>query len=65
MWCVYGAHLEKEPNRFQLMHDSHPQIYDYVINKLNFKEVLNYLNIPYKKKPTIWDLLEINEDKEL
>ena len=34
MYCMYGVHLEHEPNRFQLMQVTHPQQYDYCINKL-------------------------------
>ena len=32
MYCMYGVHLEHEPNRFQLMQVTHPQQYDYCIN---------------------------------
>ena len=47
MFCMFGAHLEKEPNRFQLMKQTHPQIYDYCINKLGLGHVLDFLNIKY------------------
>lgn len=47
MFCMFGAHLEKEPNRFQLMKQTHPQIYDYCINKLGLGEVLDFLEIKY------------------
>lgn len=48
MFCMFGAHLEKEPNRFQLMKQTHPQIYDYCINTLKLGEVLDFLGIKYK-----------------
>jgi len=48
MWCMFGAHLEKEPNKFQRMKTYHPKIYNYCINKLNLGEVLDYINVPYQ-----------------
>ena len=43
MYCMYGVHLEHEPNRFQLMQVTHPQQYDYCINKLGCGAVLTTL----------------------
>ena len=48
MFCMFGVHLEKEPNRFQKMKNTHPQLYDYCINKLNLKEVLEFIGVPYE-----------------
>lgn len=31
-FCMFGCHLEKEPNRFQRMKITHPRQYDYCIN---------------------------------
>lgn len=47
MFCMYGCHLEKEPNKFQRLAKSHPKIYNYCINKLNIGEVLNFINVTY------------------
>ena len=47
VWCIFGSHLEKEPNRYQRLKITHPQLYDYCINKLNLKEVLDYINVKY------------------
>lgn len=47
MWCMFGSHLEKEPNRFQRMKISHPKQYDYCINKLGLGEVLDYIGVKY------------------
>lgn len=49
MFCMFGVHLEKEPNRFQLMRTSHPKLYDYCINKLGCGKVLDYINVDYGK----------------
>jgi len=50
MWCMFGVHMEEEPNKFQLMQDTHPQIYDYCINKLGCGKVMDYCGIKYKKE---------------
>ena len=31
MYCLFGVHLEEEPNRIQRLADSHPAIYDYIM----------------------------------
>ena len=48
IYCGFGVHLEKEPNRYQRLELTHPQLYNYCMNKLGFKEVCKYMNIPYK-----------------
>ena len=48
IYCGFGVHLEKEPNRYQRLELTHPQLHDYCMNKLGFKEVCKYMNIPYK-----------------
>jgi 3'-phosphoadenosine 5'-phosphosulfate sulfotransferase (PAPS reductase)/FAD synthetase len=47
MFCMFGVHLEKEPNRFQRMALSHPIQNDYCINKLGCGRVLDYIGVPY------------------
>lgn len=47
MFCGYGCHREKEPNRFQKLKETHPKQYDYIINNLGMGEVLDFLNIKY------------------
>lgn len=46
-FCMFGCHLEKSPNKFERMKLTHPQRYDYCINKLNLKQVLDYIHVPY------------------
>lgn len=48
MFCMFGCHLEKEPNRFQRMKETHPRQYDYCMNKLGLKEVLDYIGVNYE-----------------
>lgn len=48
MFCMFGVHLEKEPNRFQRMKETHPKQYDYCMNKLGCKQVLDYIGVKYE-----------------
>ena len=48
MFCMFGVHREKQPNRFQRMAITHPKQYDYCINKLGCGAVLDYLEVPYR-----------------
>ena len=41
MFCMYGLHLERKPNRFDIMKKTHPKQYDYIMNKLNGQHVMN------------------------
>lgn len=61
MFCMFGCHLEKEPNRFQRMKVTHPRQYEYCIcggemvngkwqpNKkgLGLGHVLDYIGVKY------------------
>lgn len=62
IFCGYGCHLEKSPNRFQKLKETHPRQYEYCIgggemidgkwkpNKdgLGLGKVLDYINVPYE-----------------
>ena len=47
MFCMFGVHLEMEPNRFQRMKETHPNQYKYCMEKLGIKDVLDYCGIPH------------------
>lgn len=62
MFCMFGAHLEKEPTRFQRMKETHPKQYAYCMNGgefdeqgmwipnkqgLGLKKVLDFINVKY------------------
>ena len=38
VFCGYGCHLEKEPNRFQQLAITHPQLYDYCMRGGKYDE---------------------------
>ena len=62
IFCMFGCHLEKEPNRFQRLKETHPRQYQYCIgggemvdgkwqpNKegLGLAKVLDYIGVNYK-----------------
>ena len=41
--CMFGVQLEEKPNRFDRMKKHHPKDYDYCMNKLGMKEVLDWV----------------------
>lgn len=48
MFCGFGCHLEKYPNRFQRLAETHPKQYNYIINTLGMGEVLDYIGVEYR-----------------
>lgn len=44
--CPIGAQFES-PNKFQLLKKTDKRAYDFVINELNFKKVLDWFKIKY------------------
>lgn len=49
-FCMFGVHLDPIPNRFQIMQKDQPKMYDYCMNELGIKKVLEYCGIPYEYK---------------
>ena len=61
IFCMFGAHLEKEPNRFQRLRETHPRQYEYCIGGGEFVDgkwqpskdglglgyVLDYIGVKY------------------
>lgn len=50
IFCGFGCHLEKEPNRFQRMKVTHPKLWEYCMKPWNegglgMKEVLEYIGV--------------------
>ena len=48
MFCMYGVHMEKGKNRFQLMKETHSKLWEYCIYKLGLNQVLEYIGVEYK-----------------
>lgn len=61
IFCMFGCHLEKEPNRFQRLKETHPRQYQYCIGGgeyvegilqpskegLGLAKVLDYMGVKY------------------
>lgn len=52
IFCMFGCHLEPEPNRFQRLKQTHPKLYEYGMKDyeeggLGIAKVLDYINVPY------------------
>lgn len=45
IFCGFGCHLEKSPNRFERLKYTHPKQYKYCMEKLGMKEVLDYIGV--------------------
>ena len=50
VFCGFGTHLEKEPNRFQKLKQTHPKLWNYCMKPWNegglgMREVLNYIGV--------------------
>ena len=52
MFCMFGCHLEKAPNRFQRMKKTHPRQYEYCMRPteekgLGLRRVLEYIGVDH------------------
>ena len=50
IFCAFGCYREKEPNRFQRLHETHPKLWEYCMRDwddggLGMKNVLEYINV--------------------
>lgn len=50
IFCAFGAHLEKSPNRFERLKQTHPQLWEYCMKPwdeggLGLKEVCDFVGI--------------------
>jgi 3'-phosphoadenosine 5'-phosphosulfate sulfotransferase (PAPS reductase)/FAD synthetase len=49
IFCCYGVHREKRPNKFDILKKLHPKLYNYCMNDLGIKKVLKYINVDMDK----------------
>ena len=52
VFCLFGITLEKEPNRFQMLKNTHPKLYEYCMREtdkggLGIADVLDYIGISH------------------
>ncbi len=60
VFCGFGAHLESQPNRFQLLEQTHPKLYDYCMEKkgdfgLGMRKPLEMIGVETKYQPTLFE----------
>lgn len=53
VFCMFGVHLDKEPNRFQMLQRTHPDLWRYCMRPyeeggLGLRTVLEYIGVPYE-----------------
>jgi len=53
IFCMFGVHLEPEPNRFQRLQKTHPKLWRYCMKEWNagglgLRSVLEYIGVPYE-----------------
>lgn len=54
IWCLYGVENDGNINKIQMLEKTHPKLHKYCIEKLGYKEVLDYMKIPYKLPSDNW-----------
>jgi len=73
MFCMFGCHLEPEPNRFQRMQVTHPKLWSYctgggqMVNGkwvpnsegLGIGFVLDYIGVRWKNDEGLWPMKEL------
>lgn len=50
--CGFGVHLEGHPNRFERLKESHPNQWNYVVHKLGYDKVLDFIGVSYGQEET-------------
>ncbi|MFA6102208.1 MAG: phosphoadenosine phosphosulfate reductase family protein [Victivallaceae bacterium] len=66
MFCMFGLHLENrrmKNNRFQKMQKTHPQLYEYCMDKLGCRRVCQYMGIPYEYVPE-FEAVDMFDEKD-
>lgn len=60
LFCLFGCHREKTPNRFQRLYHQHPKIYKYCMDGLGLREVMEYVGLDSTPIGKIEDYLLYN-----
>lgn len=59
IYCLFGVHLETEPNRFQMLKQTHPKLWEYGMYQLGLARVLDFMGVEYgaRGQKTLFSLL--------
>jgi 3'-phosphoadenosine 5'-phosphosulfate sulfotransferase (PAPS reductase)/FAD synthetase len=63
IFCPIGCHLD-QADKFKKLAETHPKLYDYVINKLELGKFLDFLGIDYSPHIYIWSTDKPKKNKE-
>lgn len=58
VFCMFGVHLEKSPNRFELLYVTHHNLWKYCIYTLGIGKVLDYISVNYIPNETLVNYIE-------
>ncbi|MCK5722207.1 MAG: phosphoadenosine phosphosulfate reductase family protein [Gammaproteobacteria bacterium] len=47
MFCTFGISFDKTPNRFQRMKNTHPKLYNYCMDTLDMRRILDMIGVDY------------------
>ena len=47
VFCLFGIRQDRPPNRIQRLAVTHPNLYNYCLDKLGMRELMDFLKIPY------------------
>jgi len=67
IYCAFGAHLEKHPNRFQNLQRTHPNLHEYCMKSkelggLGMGQALDYIGVKYTDdQMNIYDFIDEKE----
>lgn len=50
MFCPFGLHMEGKPNRFDVMKNTHPKLYRFIMEEMGLRDVVRYV---YRDKPGV------------
>jgi 3'-phosphoadenosine 5'-phosphosulfate sulfotransferase (PAPS reductase)/FAD synthetase len=53
VFCLFGINQDKTPNRIQRLAKTHPKLYDYCLNQLGLKKVMEYIGKPYEPEAEV------------
>ncbi len=51
--CAFGVQLEKRPNRFDRLYESHRKEWEYYMYKMGFGKVLTYIGVGWEHDPML------------
>lgn len=55
VFCMFGLHMQKPLNAIQLLQKTHPRLWEYGMEKLGLREVMEYINVPYEYEADLFE----------